>query len=73
MCRVCGFDKCSSNCPNYIALKAQHYCSICGNGIYDGEEYIMNEDGEYRHFDCFYGLKELLSWLGYEVKIMEDE
>lgn len=73
MCSLCGFDKCPSGCPNYIPAKTNYYCSICGEEICEGEEYIVNADNEYRHYDCFYGLKELLSWLGYEVKIMEED
>lgn len=73
MCEYClrenGHDY---RCPNYIQLKALHYCSICGEGIYDGEEYVENDDGEYRHYDCFYGIREFLQWLGYEVKTMEE-
>ncbi len=61
-----------TRCPNYIPPKASHYCSICDDGIYGGEEYIENDYGEYRHYDCFYGIRELLEWLGYEVKTMED-
>ena len=59
-------------CPNYVYPKAIHYCSSCGDGIYEGEEYIVNQNGEYRHFECFYGMRELLEWLGYEVKTMDD-
>lgn len=59
-------------CPNYVPPKASHYCSICGEGIYDGEEYIENDDGDYRHYDCFQGMRDLLDWLGYEVKTMEE-
>lgn len=40
--------------------KATHYCSSCEEGIYDGEEYIENLDGEYRHYECFHDMKELL-------------
>ena len=38
-----------------------------------GEEYIMNEDNECCHLDCFCGMKDLAEWLGYEIKIMEDD
>ena len=55
-----------------IPKKAQHYCSLCENGIYDGEEYIENQDGEYRHYECFNGMKDLLEWLGFDIKTMED-
>lgn len=67
--RIVGHD---FRCPNYVPPKAIHYCSSCGEGIYNGEEYIENQDGEYRHYDCFYGMKDLLKWLGYEVKTMEE-
>lgn len=73
MCDICKRDMCPSACPNYSPTsKAFHYCSACGEGIYEGEEYIKNDDGEFRHYECFYGLRELLSWLGYEIKTMED-
>jgi len=35
-------NPCHSRCPNYSSLKAVHYCSSCGDGIYYGEEYIEN-------------------------------
>lgn len=72
MCSLCHKNPCHNKCPNYIPLKAKHYCSVCGDGILDGEEYIENNDGEYRHYDCFYGMRDLLEWLGYEIKTMED-
>ena len=53
--------------------KNRHYCSSCGEKINDGEEYIENLDGEYRHYDCFNGIKDLLEWLGSEIKTMENE
>lgn len=73
MCILCGFERCPSSCPNYSPKNAKHYCTICGDGVYEGEEYLVNNNGEYRHYDCFYGTRELLTWLGYDVKVMEDE
>lgn len=70
MCRICFHDKCPSACPNYTPPKAYYYCSVCGEGIYEGEEYIENDDGEYRHYECFQGMRDLLEWLGYDVKTM---
>lgn len=49
------------------------YCSSCGESIFDGEEYIENLNGEYRHYDCFYGMRDLLEWLGYEIKTTEED
>ena len=60
------------SCPNYEPPKPNHYCDVCGEGIYEGEEYIINDDGEYRHYDCFQGMRDLLEWLGYKIKTMED-
>ena len=72
MCSICWQTPCAARCPNYIPKKAKHYCSICGEGILDGEEYIENDNGEYRHYDCFSGMKDLLEWLGYSIKTMSD-
>ena len=60
-------------CPLYIPPKATHYCSICGEGIYDGEEYIVNDDGEYAHWDCVDDGRDLAKFLGYKVKEMNEE
>lgn len=71
MCSICRQDPCHSRCPNYKPPKTSHYCSFCEEGIYEGEEYIKNVDGEYRHYECFYGQRDMLEWLGYKVQIME--
>lgn len=73
MCETCGkMVGHDPRCPEYISKTTIHYCSFCGDGICDGEEYIENLDGDYRHYDCFSGMRDLLEWFGYEVKIMED-
>lgn len=72
ICSICGQTPCNSRCPNYKPPMTDHYCSACGEGIYDGEEYIENENGEYRHYDCLCGMRDLLEWLGYEIKTMKD-
>lgn len=61
-----------NRCPNYKPSRANHYCSACGEGIYEGEEYIANDNGEFRHYECFYGMRDLLEWIGYEIKTMGD-
>lgn len=72
MCDVCLQNPCHSCCPNYEPPKASRYCSVCGEGIYEGEEYITNDDNECRHSDCFYELRDLLEWLGSEIMTMEE-
>lgn len=73
MCKICrkiiGHD---SRCSNYISPKTSHYCSLCENWISEGEEYIENLDGECRHYECFRGMRDLLEWLGFDIKTMED-
>ena len=72
-CEYCGLSGTHhSRCPNYEPPKASHYCSVCGDGIYDGEYYIENQDDEYIHYECVQGTRQLLEWLGYEIKTMED-
>ena len=53
--------------------KTSHYCSICDEGIYDGEEYIENDVGEYAHWECVDYGRDLAKFLGYKIKTMEDE
>lgn len=72
LCEICGKIDCNSRCPNYMPAKTRYYCSSCGEGIYDGEEYIENQFGEYRHYECFYGMRDLLEWLGYKIKTMQN-
>lgn len=73
MCEICGRSVGHDcRCPYYTPIKASHYCSSCGDGIYDGDEYIENLDGEYRHYECFHGMRDLLEWLGFDIKTMED-
>lgn len=72
ICNLCKKEPCSSNCPNYIPPKVLHYCSSCEEGIYEGEEYIENDNGDMRHCDCFCGIIDLLEWLGYKIKTMKE-
>ena len=68
MCDLCMQTYCPKGCPNYLPPKSIVSCDICGEGIYDGEEYIENLDGYKIHFDCIQGIRQLLNWLGYDVK-----
>ena len=73
MCSICKQYPCNVRCPNYITPKASCCCSICDEGIYDGEEYIENDDGEYAHWECVDYGRDLAKFLGYEIKEMDDE
>lgn len=71
MCDICLHTPCLSGCPNYEVLKHRPVCEICGCEIKNGENYIKNIDHEYIHFECILGIRQLLGWLGYEIKEME--
>lgn len=71
MCSICMRTPCLPGCPNYEPPKANFYCSICGEGIYEGEEYIVNDNFEYAHWDCVDCGRDLADFLGYETKIMK--
>ena len=73
MCSVCRQYPCHPRCPNYIPPKASHYCNICQEGILNGEEYIENDCGEYAHWECIDYGRDLVRFLGYEIKTMEEE
>mgnify|MGYP003510906920 CR=1 FL=1 len=59
-------------CPLYEEPKPAHYCSICKEGIYNGEEYIVNDCGEDAHWECVDYGRDLVRFLGYEIKTMEN-
>lgn len=71
MCQYCLHTPCLPGCPNYEEPKAVYHCSICKQGIFEGEEYIEN-GGDYVHFECIPDLKWLLEWLGFDIKEMKD-
>ena len=60
-------------CPDY-ENNAVHQCSICDEGICNGEEYVKNIDGEYVHYDCFtnQSYQEMIDWLGGSVGTMDE-
>ena len=73
-CIYCGqYGTHHPRCPLYEPPKSYHYCSICEEGICDGEEYIENDDGEYAHWNCVDYGRDLVDFLGYEIKEMDDE
>lgn len=72
ICEYCNKIPHHPRCPLAPEPKFDHYCSSCGEGIYEGEEYIENGDGEYIHYDCPTTM-ELVEFLGYEVQTMRGD
>ena len=72
-CEYCrGETHHNPRCPLYNPQKSHYCCSICNEGIYNGEEYIENDIGEYAHWECIDYGRDLARWLGYKIKTMED-
>lgn len=59
-------------CPLAAEPQPYCYCSICGHGIYDGEEYVRNDDGEFVHLDCL-TVREMVEFLGHKVEIVDSD
>ena len=74
MCDICGMQDNNHHprCPYYEPPNPKYKCCICENGIYDGEEYIVNDDNEYAHFECVSYGKDMAEFLGYEIKEMKE-
>ena len=70
-CEFCGqVGTHDYRCPNYISPKAKYYCCYCNEGIYQGEYYLDNQNGEYIHRDCIPDIDWLIKWLGFRVEEM---
>ena len=73
MCEICRKHPRHPRCPNTESLQIKKVCSICNEGIYDGEEYIVNGDYEYAHWECVNYARDLAKFLGYEIKEMSKD
>lgn len=62
-----------SFCPNAEEQNSNYNCSECGENIFIGEEYIVNDNGDYAHWECVANARDLVRFLGYDVKEMEEE
>ena len=65
-CQRVGNHDC--RCPNYVFPKVDKYCSYCKNGIYSGDKYIENDNGEYIHAECSEDTEWFVNWLGYDIR-----
>ena len=73
MCEICRSYPCDYRCPNYEPKTTDIKCEFCGEYICIGEQYLENDNGEYAHIDCVDYTKDLLDFLGYEIKEMSEE
>lgn len=54
MCDLCHYSICPSSCPNADEPPVFAKCEICGEPIYDGDEYFEIDDKPYCEA-CVYG------------------
>ena len=45
MCEICRQTPCHPRCPNAPEPKPVKRCCLCGEGIYEGDEYLITTDG----------------------------
>lgn len=57
MCQVCGSYPCNARCPNAPDPEVFARCEICGEPIYDGEDYY-EIDGQRYCEDCVYDARK---------------
>lgn len=62
-----------SRCPMNAIVSSKHVCVVCNDPLLHGEEYIVNTTGEYAHWECISGRKDLLEFLEFEIKRYEEE
>ena len=75
MCSECKQTPCNPRCINASLPHPRCTCDLCKEGIYDGEEYLENENGDIAHWECIEDItkREFIEWMGYEVKTMKGE
>ena len=72
-CSICHrYDGHDYRCPNYKAPLSNHECVVCNENINIGEEYIVNDNKDYAHWDCFGTTRGIVKFLGYEILEMDD-
>ena len=74
MCEICRQFPCHPRYPNYSPPQPRIICCYCDEGIYQGEHYLDNKQGEYIHEDCIgcAGYDWLINLLGFEHEEMEE-
>ena len=58
-------------CPSFKPVQSKYKCVKCGDNILIGEEYVVNDNGNYAHYECVDYAKDMAKFLGFQVKEME--
>lgn len=75
MCFECRQTPCHPRCINAPLPQPRCTCDLCKEGIYDGEEYFENENGDIAHWECIEEMtrREFIEWMGYKIKSMKGD
>lgn len=60
-------------CPNYEPEQSNNFCKICNDNILIGEEYVVNHNGDYAHWECVDYAKDLAKFFDIDIKEMADD
>lgn len=74
MCDICRRSPCDSRCPNAPEPKRVYVCSRCGEGVYAGDRFLREPDGDILCEICLDNMDndELLHELGLSTEIAEE-
>ena len=56
--------------PKLYSSQSEALLLLCSEGIYQGECYLDNQNGEYVHMDCIPDTDWLINWFGFNVEEM---
>lgn len=59
-------------CPDYSPADTKFICSICDYGIYQGDYYVENKNGEFAHYECLDSVREVLEFADLYIKEMDE-
>lgn len=69
MCSVCCLNPCHTRCPNAREPEPVYRCSICGEGIFEGDKYYR-DGGQEICRSCMEGMsaEEVLELFGERLR-----
>ena len=72
MCSLCRMYPCDRRCPNALDLRPVAWCKTCGEGIFEGDKYFEDLNGEICK-ECMDDMsaEEILELLGEKFKVAE--
>lgn len=75
MCEICRSSPCLALCPNAPEPPRVHTCDRCGEGIYAGDKFLKEPDGDIICECCLDNMTtdDLLKELGLSLEVAEED